>query len=178
MNTIPPIMTNFWKELDLSQAAFVAPNATVLGQVTIGVGTSIWYQAVIRGDVERIDIGDRTNIQDGAVIHCDPGQPTILESDVTVGHKAVIHSARIESGCLIGIGAIVLNGVTVGRGSIVGAGAVVTKDIPPRSLCVGVPGKVIRTLSESEAEDLITHAHHYEKLAQVHAGTGTDLGFC
>jgi carbonic anhydrase/acetyltransferase-like protein (isoleucine patch superfamily) len=178
MNTISPIMTNFWKEPDLSQAAFVAPNATVIGQVSIGVGASIWYQAVIRGDVDRIDIGDRTNIQDGAVIHCDPGQPTILESDVTIGHKAVIHSAQIETGCLIGIGAIVLNGVTVGRGSIVGAGAVVTKDVPPRSLCVGVPGKVIRTLSEREAEDLITHAHHYEKLAQVHAGTGTDLGFC
>ncbi len=171
-------MTNFWAKPDLSQAAFVAQNATVIGQVTIGQGASIWYNAVVRGDVDRITIGDRTNVQDGVVIHCDPGQPTVLEADVTIGHKAVIHSAHIESGCLIGIGAIVLNGVRVGRGSIVGAGAVVTKDVPPRSLCVGVPGKVLRTLSETEAADLLTHAHHYEKLAQVHAGTGTDLGFC
>ncbi len=178
MRISPLSMTNFWAKPDLSQAAFIAPNAVVIGRVTLGVGASIWYNAVVRGDVERIEIGDRSNVQDGAVIHGDPGQPTVLESDVTIGHKAVIHSAHIESGCLIGIGAIVLNGVRVGQGSIVGAGAVVTKDVPARSLCVGVPGRVLRSLSDSEVADLLTHAHHYEKLAQVHAGTGTDLGFC
>jgi len=176
-NTPITTMTSFWAAPDLSQAAFIAPNATTIGMITIGKGVSIWYSAVLRGDVSRIEIGDRSNIQDGAILHGDPGQPTILESDVTVGHRAVIHGAYIESGCLIGIGAIVLSGIRVGRGSIVGAGAVVTKNVPARSLCVGIPGKVLRTLNEDEAADLLTHAHHYEKLAQVHAGKGTDLGF-
>ncbi|MEL7351585.1 MAG: gamma carbonic anhydrase family protein [Cyanobacteria bacterium J06649_5] len=167
----------YWPSPDISRAAFVAPNATVIGQVALGEGSSIWYGAVVRGDVEVIRIGDRTNVQDGAVLHGDPGEPTVLEADVTVGHKAVIHSAHIEAGCLIGIGAIVLNGVRVGAGSTVGAGAVVTKDVPARSLVVGIPGKVLRLLSEAESADLIKHAKKYEQLARVHAGTGTDLGF-
>jgi carbonic anhydrase/acetyltransferase-like protein (isoleucine patch superfamily) len=162
---------------EISQAAFVAANATVIGQVHLAAGSSIWYGAVVRGDVERITIGRCSNVQDGAVLHGDPGQPTVLEDYVTVGHRAVVHSAHVERGCLIGIGAVVLDGVRVGAGSIIGAGAVVTKDVPPRSLVVGVPGKVLRQLSEAEAEDLIDHAQRYEKLAQVHAGTGTDLGF-
>lgn len=148
-----------------------------MGQVSLAAGASVWYGAVVRGDVEQICIGRCTNIQDGAILHGDPGQPTILEDYVTVGHRAVIHSAHIERGCLIGIGAIVLDGVRVGAGSIVGAGAVVTKDVPGRSLVVGVPGKVVRTLSEAEAADLIDHAKKYEKLARCHAGTGSDLGF-
>jgi carbonic anhydrase/acetyltransferase-like protein (isoleucine patch superfamily) len=168
---------SFWPKPDTSKAAFIAPNATVIGDVTIGSGASIWYGAVVRADVERIIIGDRSNVQDGAILHGDPGQVTVLEADVTVGHRAVIHGAYIESGCLIGIGAIILDGVVIGSGSIVGAGAVVTKTVPPRSLVIGIPGKVVRQLSESEATDLITHAHHYEKLAQVHNGKGKDLGF-
>ncbi len=124
-----------WLPVDLSLAAFVAPNATVVGQVTLAVGVSIWYGAVLRGDVERIVVGEFTNIQDGAILHGDPGKPTVLEDYVTVGHRAVIHSAHIERGSLIGIGAIVLDGVRVGSGSIIGAGSVVTKDVPPdRSL--------------------------------------------
>ncbi|HAG80687.1 MAG TPA: gamma carbonic anhydrase family protein, partial [Cyanobacteria bacterium UBA12227] len=128
-------------------------------------------------DVERIELGDRTNIQDGAILHGDPGKPTILEDHVTIGHRAVIHSAHIERGCLIGMGAIVLDGVRVGYGSIVGAGALVTKDVPPLSLVVGVPARRVRDISEVEAADLIEHARRYEKLALVHAGKGTDLGF-
>lgn len=162
---------------DLSAATFVAPNASVMGHVEIGSGASIWYGAVVRGDVERIAIGAHSNVQDGAVLHGDPGEPTVLEDYVTVGHRAVIHSAYIEQGCLIGIGAIVLDGVRVGAGSIIGAGCVVTKDVPPRSLVVGVPGKVLRAIDDAEALGLIDHAKRYEKLAQVHAGTGTDLGF-
>jgi carbonic anhydrase/acetyltransferase-like protein (isoleucine patch superfamily) len=172
-----PAMQSYWPTPDLSKAAFIAPNAIVLGEVTIGTGASIWYGAVVRADVERIIIGDRSNVQDGAILHGDPGKVTVLEADVTIGHRAVIHGAYIESGCLIGIGATILDGVVIGSGSIVGAGAVVTKSVPPRSLVVGIPGKVIRQLSESEAADLITHAHNYEKLAQVHNGTGKDLGF-
>lgn len=167
----------FWQPPDLSKAVFVAPNATVIGRVTVAAGVSIWYGAVIRGDVEDIVIGKVTNIQDGAILHGDPGKPTILEDYVTIGHRAVVHSAHIERGSLIGIGAIVLDGVRVGAGSIIGAGAVVTKDVPPRSLVVGIPGKVLRQLSAEESAELITHAEKYEKLAMVHAGTGTDLGF-
>ncbi|MGJ3250166.1 MAG: gamma carbonic anhydrase family protein [Elainellaceae cyanobacterium] len=167
----------FWSPPDLSKAAFVAANATVIGQVEVKRGASIWYTAVVRGDVERIVIGACTNIQDGAILHGDPGKPTILEDDVTIGHRAVIHSAHIEQGSLIGIGAIVLDGVRVGAGSVIGAGAVVTKDVPERSLVVGVPGKVLRQISDDEATDLIEHAKKYEKLARVHAGHGTDLGF-
>ena len=132
----------YWPAPDLSEAAFVAPNATVIGDVIVGAGASIWYGAVVRGDVEAVRIGAGSNVQDGAVLHGDPNLPTVLEDYVTVGHRAVVHSAHIESGCLIGIGAIVLNGVRVGAGSTVGAGAVVTKDVPARSLVVGIPGKM------------------------------------
>jgi len=166
-----------WPQPDLSKAAYIAPSAVVMGAVVVQSGVSIWPTAVVRGDVEKIELGERCNLQDGAVIHCDPGLATVLEADVTVGHRAVIHSAHIEAGSLIGIGAIVLNGVRIGAGSIVGAGAVVTKDVPPRSLVVGVPGKVLRQLSEAEAEDLIEHAHKYHQLALAHSGQGTDLGF-
>ncbi|MEY2977865.1 MAG: gamma carbonic anhydrase family protein [Prochlorotrichaceae cyanobacterium] len=161
-----------WPQPDLSAAAFVAPGATVLGHVELCPGSSIWYGAVLRGDLERIQVGAHSNIQDGAVLHCDPGEPLILEAYVTVGHRAVIHSAYIEQGCLIGIGAIVLNGVRIGEGSIIGAGAVVTKSIPPRSLVMGVPGKVVRSVEAAQAEGLIHHAEEYEKLAQAHAVQG------
>lgn len=173
-----PILTApgpYWPAPDLSAAAFVAPGATVMGQVTLGEGASVWYGAVVRADVEAIAIGAFSNVQDGAILHCDPGLPTILEDSVTVGHRAVIHSAHIERGCLIGIGAIVLNGVRVGQGSIVGAGALVTKDVPPGSLVVGVPAKMARPVGPEEAADLLRHAQKYHRLALTHAGLGADL---
>lgn len=171
-----PSMAFYWPDLDLSAAAFIAPNAIIIGQVKIAAGASIWYGAVVRGDLERIEIGARTNIQDGAILHGDPGKPTILEDHVTVGHRAVIHSAYIERGSLIGIGAVVLDGVRVGAGAIIGAGSVVTKDVPPLTLMVGVPAKQLRTVSEEEAAALIEHACHYEQLALFHAGKGNNLG--
>ena len=167
----------FWPPPDLSKAAFVADNATVMGKVEVGKGASIWYGTVVRGDVEQIIIGDHTNVQDGAILHGDPGLITVLENYVTVGHRAVIHSAYIERGCLIGIGAVILNGLRVGAGSIIGAGSIVTKDVAPSSLVVGVPGKKVKEVSEQEVADLLEHAKHYEKLALVHAGKGTDIGF-
>lgn len=167
----------YWPPVDIERAAFVAANATVMGHVSLGDGASVWYGAVLRGDVERIAIGASTNIQDGAILHGDPGQPTILEDFVTVGHRAVIHSAYVERGSLIGIGAVILNGVRVGQGSIVGAGAVVSKDVPPRSLVVGIPAKVVRPVSETEAQELLDHARKYQALARVHGNRGTDLGF-
>ncbi|MEQ8755992.1 MAG: gamma carbonic anhydrase family protein [Coleofasciculus sp. G1-WW12-02] len=172
-----PATPSYWSAVDLSQAAFVAPNAVVMGEVAIAPGVSIWYGAVVRGDVEGIEIGECTNIQDGAILHGDPGKPTILEDHVTIGHRAVVHSAHIERGCLIGIGAIVLDGVRVGYGSVVGAGALVTKDVAPLSLVVGIPARKVRDISETEAAELIEHARRYQKLALVHGGKGTDLGF-
>ncbi|PSB09687.1 gamma carbonic anhydrase family protein [Pleurocapsa sp. CCALA 161] len=167
----------YWSAPDLSLASFVADNATVIGNVALAEGCSIWYGAVVRGDVEQIALGKYSNVQDGAVLHGDPGKPTVLEDYVTVGHRAVIHSAYIETGCLIGIGAVILDGVRVGAGSIIGAGSVVTKDVPERSLVVGIPAQKIKDISEEQAQELIEHARKYHKLAQVHAGTGTDLGF-
>ncbi|MBE7380380.1 MAG: gamma carbonic anhydrase family protein [Leptolyngbya sp. SIO1E4] len=175
-----PILTtvgNFWAAPETSQTAFVAPGATIIGEVSLAEGVSIWYGAVLRADVAAIHIGPYSNIQDGAILHGDPGQPTVLEDYVTVGHRAVIHSAHIEAGSLIGIGAVVLNGVRVGAGSIVGAGALVTKSVPPRSLVVGLPAKLARPVSEDEAADLIEHAKKYHQLALVHAGKGTHRGF-
>ena len=169
--------SNYWPQPDLSQAAFIAPNAVVMGDVTIDTGVSVWYSAVVRADVEKIKIGAYSNIQDGAVLHGDPGKITILEDYVTIGHQAVVHAAHIEKGCLIGIGAVVLDGVKVEAGCIIGAGCIVTKDVPPRSLMVGIPAKKVRDIPETEAEELIQHAQRYFKLALVHAGKGSDLGF-
>lgn len=158
-----------WPTPDLSHATFVAANATVLGHVELREGVSIWYGAVLRGDVERILVGAHTNIQDGAILHGDPNAPTILEDYVTVGHRAVIHGAHVERGCLIGIGAVILNGVRIGTGSIIGAGAVVSKSVPPNTLWMGVPAKLHRTVSSEEAEQLLEHARRYERLAKAHA---------
>ncbi len=169
--------SSYWSTPDFSQVAFIAPNAVVMGDVSLGLGVSVWYGAVVRGDVEKIIIGQYTNIQDGAILHGDPGKPTILEDYVTVGHRAVIHSAHIEQGCLIGIGAVVLDGVRVGTGSMIGAGCIVTKDVPPRSRMVGIPARKVRELSQEETDELLEHARRYQKLALVHAGVGTDLGF-
>lgn len=169
--------SSLWPRPDLSRAAFVAPNATVMGQITLHEGCNIWYGAVLRGDVERIEVGAYSNVQDGAILHGDPGQPTVLEDYVTVGHRAVIHSAHIERGCLIGIGAIVLDGVRVGTGSIVGAGAVVTKDVPKRSLVMGIPARVVRQISDQQALELLEHAQKYYQLALAHAGQSNNLGF-
>lgn len=177
INPLFPNLPSYWPAPDLSKAAFVAPNAVVMGLVKVESGVSIWYNAVVRADVEKIIIGESTNIQDGAILHGDPGQPTILEDYVTVGHRAVVHSAYIERGTLIGIGAVILDGVRVGAGSLIGAGSIVTKDVPPLSLVVGVPAKRVREVSPEEAAELIVHAQRYHKLALVHAGKSTDLGF-
>ncbi len=155
---------------DFPQAAFIAPNASIMGDVIIKEGASVWYNAVLRGDFEKIEIGAYTNIQDGAILHGDPGQVTLVEDYVTVGHRAVIHSAHIQKGCLIGIGAIILNGVTIGEGSIIAAGCVVTKDVPPHSLMMGIPARKTRDLSPPETDDLIQHALKYYHLALLHSG--------
>ena len=111
----------------------MAASAVVIGDVEMAAGSSLWPTAVARGDLEVIRIGAYSNVQDGAVLHGDPGQPVVIGAEVTVGHRAVIHGATLEDGCLVGIGAVVLNGVTVGAGAQVAAGSVVTKDVPART---------------------------------------------
>ncbi len=159
------------------QVAFIADNATVMGDVTLGEGVSIWYGAVVRADVERIAIGNYCNIQDGAILHGDPGKVTILEDYVTVGHRAVIHSAHVKKGCLIGIGAVVLDGVMVGEGSIIGAGCIVTKDVAPHSLMVGIPARKAKDVTKQQEEDLVQHALKYYQLGLYHRGKTTNKGF-
>jgi carbonic anhydrase/acetyltransferase-like protein (isoleucine patch superfamily) len=165
------------KQKDFPDVAFIALSAEVMGDVSLGKGCSIWHTAVVRADVEKIIIGNYSNIQDGAILHGDRNQITIIEDYVTVGHRAVIHSAHIKKGCLIGIGAIVLNGVTIGEGSIIGAGCVVTKDVEPHSLMIGIPSRKVREVGVEEAEDLIEHARQYYQLALYHAGKSEQKGF-
>ena len=135
----------------IDENAFVAPNATVIGDVEIAADASVWFGAVIRGDEAPISIGEGSNVQDNAVLHCDEVSPMVIGRNVTIGHGAIVHGATIGDNVLIGMGAIILNGAKIGDNCIVGAGAVVKEnaDIPADSMLVGVPAKVIRTLDES-----------------------------
>lgn len=147
---------------------FVAETATIVGDVTIYQDSSVWFGAVIRGDGDRIVIGEGTNIQDGVVVHSDPGFPVIIGRRVVVGHRAVVHGATIADNVMLGIGAIVLNRARVGEFSIIAAGALVTEgaDIPPRSLVMGVPGKVVREVTEEEIKRITDGAESYIERAR------------
>jgi len=149
---------------------WIHETAVVLGRVTLGEDVSVWPTAVIRGDVERIEIGARSNVQDGAVLHADPGVPTIVGEDCVIGHRAVVHGTVLEDGVLVGMGAILLNRVRVGAGSIIGAGAVVTEgmQIPPGSLVLGVPAKVVRTLDAEQQAGIRANAARYAELKEHH----------
>ncbi len=151
--------------------AFVHPRASVCGTVTLGAGVSVWGGAVIRGDTEQITIGDGSNIQDLVMVHADPGVPTTVGAQVTVGHRAILHGCQIEDDVLIGMGAILLNRCRIGRGSIVGAGALVAEGvvIPPDSLVLGVPGKVVRATTAEERDRIDRSGATYRRLAQEHA---------
>lgn len=152
----------------INQDTFVAKTAAIVGDVSIGAGSSIWYHAVLRGDMAPISIGEQTNIQDGCLLHVAADFPLIIGNFVTAGHGAILHGCTIEDGAMIGMGAIILNGAVIGAGSIVGAGALVPegKVIPPRSLVLGLPGRVVRELSEEEAVGLLSHAKTYVDLWQ------------
>lgn len=143
--------------------AFLAPNATVVGQVEVCRETSIWYGAIVRGDTERIRIGCRSNIQDLCVIHADPGYPCLIGEGVTVGHGAIVHGATVEDEVMIGMRAVVMNGARIGSRSIVGVGSVVTegKEIPPESLVLGTPARIVRACTDSDFERIRRTAEHY-----------------
>lgn len=156
----------------LGEGHFVAPNAAVIGQVTLHPGTSVWFSCVLRGDVEKITIGEGSNIQDGTVVHADPGFPVIVGRHVTVGHNAMLHGCSIGDGSLIGIGAVVLNGATIGKGCLIAANALVTEgmDVPDGSVVMGSPGKVRKSLSDDERDMLALNATHYIENASRFAG--------
>lgn len=142
---------------------FIAPNAAVVGRVTLGERSSVWFSCVLRGDVEDIVIGPDTNIQDGTVIHADPGFPARIGRQVTVGHNAMIHGCTIGDGSLVGINAVILNGAIIGKGCLIGANALVTEgmEVPDGSLVLGSPAKIRKTLSDDEQEFLRLNADHY-----------------
>lgn len=143
--------------------AFIAEGAVVTGEVSFGEDANVWFGCVLRGDDAPLVIGPRTNIQDGTIVHADPGVPNRIGSDVTVGHRCVLHGAEVEDRCLIGMGAILLGGSRIGAGSIVGAGALVKENavIPPRSLVVGIPARVVREVTQEEYDHLLEHAAGY-----------------
>jgi carbonic anhydrase/acetyltransferase-like protein (isoleucine patch superfamily) len=150
--------------------AFVAPTAVVVGAVTLGPEASIWYGAVARADHETIEIGPRSNIQDGSTLHSDPGFPLVVGQGVTVGHRVVLHGARIDDDVLVGMGSVVMNGAHIGSGSIVAAGAVVTqgKEFPARSVIAGVPAKVVREATDEDLQHIRGNAAaYYERLPQA-----------
>jgi gamma-carbonic anhydrase len=164
------------KRPQLGAGVFLAETCAVIGDVVIGDESSIWYGTVIRGDVMPIRIGARTSIQDNTVIHVTSGfSGTTIGDDCTVGHAAIIHACTVEDFCLIGMGAILLDGARIGAGSLVGAGALVTPgtDIPPNSLVLGSPAKVKRAIGEGEREQIRYGAHHYVELARRYLAEGS-----
>ncbi len=148
--------------------AFIAETATVVGDVTIARDSSVWFSAVLRGDAAPITLGEGTNIQDNATVHVDEGFPSHIGKRVTVGHGAIIHGATVEDDVLIGMGAIILNGARIGSHSIIAAGSVVPegKEIPPRSLVMGVPGKIVRHVNDDEVARIEEGSKHYVERAR------------
>ena len=149
---------------------FVARNATRSGELTIAPKASFWFNAVVRGDVAPITIGARTNVQDGAVVHCDTGFPNVIEEDVVIGHGAIVHGLFVGAGSLVGMGATLLSRTKVGRQCLIGAGSVVPPgmEIPDRSLVMGVPAKIVRPVGEADLKYMSWLASHYVELAEKH----------
>ncbi len=159
---------------NIHASVFIAESADVMGKVTLKQGSSVWFNAVIRGDCDLIEVGERSNIQDGAVLHCDPGQPLIIGDDVTVGHNAMIHCLEVGDRTLVGINAVILDGAKVGADCIIGANTLVKAGavIPDGSLVIGSPGKVVRENDEQTRQFLLASAAHYEEKSKKMA---TDL---
>ncbi len=163
---------------ELHDDVYVAETADVIGQVTLKRGASVWYQAVLRGDTDHLEVGEESNIQDGAVLHADPGFPLRVGKGVTVGHQAMLHGCTVGDGSLIGIQAVILNGAVIGENCLVAAGAVVKENavFPPNSLIVGAPAKVVRELSEEAIQGLKKNAAGYVERGRLHASQLKRIG--
>ena len=153
---------------ETEEAAFIAWNAEIAGEVALGKDSSIWFGAVVRADINSISVGEESNIQDNVTLHVTTEDPCVIGNRVTVGHNAVIHAATIQDECLIGIGAVILTKALIGSQSIVGAGALVTenKAFPPRSLILGSPARVVRCLTDEEVKDIVATAARYVRVAK------------
>ncbi|HEX2923770.1 MAG TPA: gamma carbonic anhydrase family protein [Chloroflexota bacterium] len=163
----------------IAEGVFIAEGAQIIGDVTIGAGSSVWYNTVIRGDVASVTIGQNVNVQDNSTVHVGRGVPCVIHDNVSIGHGAVVHGCTVEEGAMIAIHATVLTGAVVGAGSIVGAGAMVgeKKTIPPRSLAVGIPARVIRELTDEDVAMSAATARNYAQLSKEHiaeSGAATD----
>jgi gamma-carbonic anhydrase len=159
------------KNPTIHETAYIAEDTVIIGDVEIGEESSVWFGSIIRGDVNFIRIGARTNIQDACVIHVsNKTHPTILEDEISLGHRVTLHGCYVETGCLIGIGAIVMDGARIGRNSLIAAGSLVTPgtQIPPRSLVMGSPAKVKRELSDEEVKDLEKFWRNYISYSQIY----------
>ena len=165
------VITVYGKTPDVGSAAFVAPNATLAGDVVLAAGSSVWYGAVVRGDTGAIRIGKNSNIQDNAVLHTGPGLDVTVGRGTSVGHGAVVHGCTVGDGCLIGMHATILNGAVIGDGCLIAAGALVPENmrVPAGSLVIGVPGKVVRPVSAAQAAAIKANEEEYLELARAHA---------
>lgn len=170
-----PVRAHHGVSPEIHPSAFVAEGAVVIGAVEVGQDASIWFNAVLRGDINRITIGKRSNIQDAAVVHVTHENPVTIEHDVTIGHGAIIHGCTIESCSLIGMGAIILDNARVGRNAIVAAGAVVRENavVPEGTLVAGVPARVVRPVTEEERRQLLESAGHYVRYAATYSPEST-----
>jgi carbonic anhydrase/acetyltransferase-like protein (isoleucine patch superfamily) len=150
--------------------AFIAPTASVMGDITLGAEASVWFGAVLRGDMAPITIGPQTNLQDGTIVHVDEGVPCTIGARVGVGHRVILHGCTVEDECLVGMGSILLNNVRIGAGSVVAAGAVIPEgmQVPPRSLVMGVPGRIVRSVDAALTERVAATWAHYVEQARAH----------
>jgi carbonic anhydrase/acetyltransferase-like protein (isoleucine patch superfamily) len=166
--------------MQLIRDFYVASNAIIRGDVDIASGVNIWYSCVVRGDLARITLGQRVNIQDGCIVHTDSDAPQVIEEGVVVGHGAILHGQRIGRGSLVGMGAKLLSGCEVGEECLIAAGTVITEGrrIPPRSVVMGVPGKVAREITPEEVERTRTICAHYLELAQRYVRSGYSPPWC
>ena len=155
---------------DIHPTAFVAPGAAIMGDVTLGEDASVWYGAVLRGDMAPIIIGAQTCLQDGTIAHVDDDLPCTIGRRVGVGHRVILHGCTVEDECLIGMGSVLLNGVRIGTGSVVAAGAVIPEgmQVPPRSLVMGVPGRIVRTVDTALTQRIAETWSHYVDQARAH----------
>ena len=162
-----PLYAYRGKRPQIARDAFIAPTAVLIGDVTVRSGASVWFGTVLRGDMDRIEIGERSNVQDNSMVHTDEHEPTIIGADVTVGHMALVHSAIVDANVLIGQAAVLVGRNHVGTGTIIGAGAVLPEgfDAPARSLVLGVPARVIREVRDDDARWTVGAAAHYAALS-------------